>query len=273
MKLGVTLRNMGVQSSRALLLEAARAAEAAGLESLWITDHIAIPPDDAEGSGGRYLDPLVTLSVIAGATTRINLGTGVLILPYRPPLPTAKQVASLQELSGERLLLGVGIGWMDAEFRALGLERGERGRQSDSLLEFLRRSFLSEDDIVKANGQSFLFRPNPTMPPVYIGGRAPHALTRAVRHDAGWLPMGGDPERLRSDLQRFEDLAGAAGKARGPVCVMRPLPLDQPDESCRLLEQYETLGVERIICATRYDNLSEYTASLEMIQAVISARS
>lgn len=268
MKLGVTLRNMGAQSSRTLLLDAARAAEAAGLESLWITDHIAIPPDDAQGSDGRYLDPLVTLGVIAGATRHIHLGTGVLILPYRTPLPTAKQVASLQELSGERLLLGVGIGWMDAEFRALGLDRHRRGTQSDSTLEFLRRCFMSDDDVVEAHGQSFLFRPNPVMPPIYIGGRARHALERAVRHDAGWMPMGGDPDRLRADLRRFDVLATAAGKERGPVTVMRPMPLDQPETCHSLVEQYAVLGVERLVCAISYDNLDEYTASLKMLQTL-----
>ena len=83
MDLGVTLRNMGEQSSLQTLLGCAQAAEASEVESIWITDHIAIPPDDAEGSGGRYLDPLVTLGFLAGATSRVRLGTGVLILPYR----------------------------------------------------------------------------------------------------------------------------------------------------------------------------------------------
>jgi len=126
MELGVTLRNMGTQSEAQVISRCAQLAEGAGLESLWITDHIAIPPDDAEGSDGRYVEPLITLAWIAGATERIRLGTGVLILPYRGALMTAKQVASLQELSGSRLLLGVGIGWMDAEFRALGLDRRRR---------------------------------------------------------------------------------------------------------------------------------------------------
>ena len=90
MKLGLYLRNMGPQSTRATILECAHAAEAAGIDDLWVADHIAIPPDDAEGSGGRYLDPLATLAFLAGATTRIGLGTGVLVLPYRPPLATAK---------------------------------------------------------------------------------------------------------------------------------------------------------------------------------------
>jgi alkanesulfonate monooxygenase SsuD/methylene tetrahydromethanopterin reductase-like flavin-dependent oxidoreductase (luciferase family) len=131
-KLGIALRTMGPQSRPDVLLACARAAEDAGLDELWVPDHLAIPPDDAEGSDGRYLDPLATLAWLAAATTRIALGTGVLILPYRPALPTAKQVATLQELSGGRLLLGVGVGWMAAEFRALGAAAASPTRRSPS---------------------------------------------------------------------------------------------------------------------------------------------
>src|SRR5512143_1541367 len=131
MQLGLYLRNMGPQSAPDVLLACARTAEDAGVDELWVADHVAIPPDDAEGSGGRYLDPLATLAVLAGATSRIGLGTGVLVLPYRPPLPTAKWVATIQELSGGRLLLGVGAGWMEAEFRAVGVDRNQRGRITD----------------------------------------------------------------------------------------------------------------------------------------------
>src|SRR5436853_4230812 len=108
MKLGLYLRNMGPQSTRATIIACARAAEAAGLDDLWVADHIAIPPDQSEGSGGRYLDPLATLAVLAGATERIGLGTAVLVLPYRPALATAKWVATIQELSAGRLVFGVG---------------------------------------------------------------------------------------------------------------------------------------------------------------------
>jgi alkanesulfonate monooxygenase SsuD/methylene tetrahydromethanopterin reductase-like flavin-dependent oxidoreductase (luciferase family) len=129
MKIGIAMRSMGDASRPGVLLECARAADDAGLESLWIQDHIAIPPDDAEGSNGRYLDPLSTLAWLAAKTEHIRLGSGVLILPYRPALPTAKAIATVQELSGERLLLGVGIGWMQPEFDAIGVPRSERGRR------------------------------------------------------------------------------------------------------------------------------------------------
>jgi len=263
MKLGVTLRNMGPQSSREILRAGALEAEALGFDSLWITDHLAIPPDDAEGSGGRYTDPLTTLAWLAGATTRIGLGVGVLVVPYRPPLPTAKAIATVQELSGERLLLGLAVGWMDAEFRALGIDRHRRGRQTDETLEFLQRCFA--DDVVTANGQPFLFKPRPAAPPIYIGGRAPHALRRALRFGRGWLPMARDPESLAGDLATFAELAAEAGGEPGPVTAMTGLALQEPERAAEQLRAYEALGIERLVCALRYDTLDEYRTQLEAL--------
>src|SRR5437667_143919 len=109
MQLGVVLRNMGAQSTRETLVAAARAADAlSAVADLWVADHIAIPPDDAEGSDGRYLDPVATLAYLAGTTTRVGLRTAVLVLPYRPTLPTAKWIATVQEPSGGRLRLPLG---------------------------------------------------------------------------------------------------------------------------------------------------------------------
>ena len=102
MKLGISIRLMGEAANRETVLACARLAEDAGLDDLWVPDHIAIPPDDAEGSNGIYLDALASLAFLAAATERIGLGTGVLVLPYRPALPTAKWIATIQELSGGR---------------------------------------------------------------------------------------------------------------------------------------------------------------------------
>ena len=267
MHIGVTLRNMGPQSSTAVLVQAALAVEAAGFESLWITDHIAIPPDDSEGSNGRYLDPLVTLAYVAGATRNVRLGTGVLILPYRPALPTAKQVATLQELSGDRLLLGVGIGWMDSEFRALGIDRHQRGRISDDTLEFLNRCF--ENDSVEANDQPFLFRPRPEKPPILIGGAAPHALVRAAKFGSGWLPMGLEPDQLEAPMKRYSELCAAQGKTPGGVTLMRGLPVDDPPRCLDIRDSYRDLGVERLVCAVRYDTAEEYSAAMEKLRILL----
>ncbi len=269
MHVGVTLRNMGVQSSAATMAAGVKAAEAAGLESVWITDHIAIPPDDAEGSGGRYTDTLTTLAWLGGLSERIRLGSGVLILPYRPVLPTAKQIATVQELTGERLLLGVGIGWMDAEFNALGIDRHRRGRDSDQVLEFLGQCFAQDE--VELNGQAFLFKPRPKRPPIYIGGRAPHALIRALRYGDGWLPMVSSPEKLVQDLALYERLAAEQQKVRGSVTVMTGLDLDDPGSAQGVLDAYQDLGVERVVCGMRYNTPGEYSTALEKLHRLLNA--
>src|SRR2546422_7829099 len=106
-------------------------------------------------STGRTLDPLATLAFLAAATRRVGLGTAVLNLPFRPALLTAKWVATLQDLSGGRVRLGIGTGWMEAEFRALGLEPQRRGALTDEALAVLHRCFQS--DVVEVNGQLLLF--------------------------------------------------------------------------------------------------------------------
>ncbi len=259
MKVGVTLRNMGPQSQPEIMLAGARLAEDLALDSVWITDHIAIPPDDAEGSGGRYTDPFTTLAWLGGATSRIGLGVGVLVVPYRPPLPTAKAIATVQELTGGRLLLGLGVGWMDAEFRALGVDRRQRGQLTEEFLEFLASCF--SDTVVQSRGQPMLFEPKPAMPPVYLGGQAKHALPRAQRFGHGWLPMVRNPEQLAEALAGFE----------GPVTAMVGLPLEDAGASREQLRRYTALGVERLVCAVRYDTLASYEAQLRRLADIAKA--
>src|SRR5262245_46499840 len=206
---------MGPQSEPAPLLACALAAERAGLADVWVQDHVAIPPDDAAGSGGRYLDPLTALAWLAAKTTRIGLGTGVLNLPYRPALPTAKAIATVQELSGGRLRLGVGVGWMEAEFRALGVPRTRRGRIADETLAFVRECFAG--DVASAHGPAFPFLPRPARPPIYVGGAGEPALRRAVRFGDGWMPMTGDPATLAPGIARLRELAHEAGRAMPEV--------------------------------------------------------
>jgi probable F420-dependent oxidoreductase len=262
-KIGIALRSMGPQSTRKTLVACSTAAEAAGLDDLWIQDHLAIPPDDAAGSGGRYLDPLTLLAYLAAHTERIGLGTGVLNLPYRPPLPTAKALATIQELSGGRLLLGVGVGWMKPEFRALGVDRSERGRLTDEALAYFHRCF--EQDEMEANGQPFLFLPRPARPAIYIGGAAPHALERAVRYGDGWLPMGADPGRLGADIARLRELAEAAGKPPPAVVPLMPLPLFEPAHAAELVQALREIGVTGLIHALRYEDEGEFSRAVDLL--------
>lgn len=271
MKLGLALRNMGPQSHPDVLLACARAAEEEGLDDVWVADHVAIPPDDAEGSDGRYLDPLATLATLAGATSRIGLGTAVLNLPYRPALPTAKWVATIQELSRGRLRLGVGLGWMKAEFRALGVPMSARARLADETLAFLRRCFASDE--VEAHGQRFLFRPRPPAPPILVGGAAPHALERAVRFGDGWMPMGGDAAALAPAIADLAERARAAGRGPLEVACLVPLRRDEPAAAtAERLRALRDVGVTRVVAAIgRYPDAEAFRRSAARLGSEVRA--
>ena len=261
MKLGIAVRSMGPQSSRETFLACVRAAEDAGFDDVWVADHIAIPPDDAEGSGGRYLDPLGALTYLAGATTRIGLGTGVINLPYRAPLPTAKAIATLQELSGGRLLLGIGAGWMEPEFRALGVPFSERGRRTDETLAFLNQCFAN--DVVEAHGQKFLFLPRPPRPPIYVGGAAPHALVRAARFGDGWMPMVANAESVRAPIAELRERFAAAGKGEPAVVIFSGFSRRDPGAATAGARGFVEAGATRLIVGERYADADDFRRGLE----------
>jgi len=267
MKIGINIRVMGPQSSRNTIASVLKQAEAAGVESAWIVDHIAIPPDEAEGSGGRYLDPLTSLAWMAGQTQSILIGTSVLILPYRPKLPTAKAIATIQELSGERLLLGVGIGWMDPEFQALGVDRHRRGRLSDETLAFLHECF--DNDIVTANDQRFLFKPRPARPPIYIGGSAPHAIDRALKYGDGWLPMG-HLDKIAPQIRQYHERSEASQGKPGEVVTFATLPEGDVDRTREMISRYEAAGVTRIIIGRTYESAKDWAPTFELLSALNS---
>ncbi|MFP8873972.1 MAG: TIGR03619 family F420-dependent LLM class oxidoreductase [Myxococcota bacterium] len=271
MKYGVVIRTMGEASQTETVLRCARAAEAANLDDLWVVDHIAIPPDDAEGSNGRYLDPLATLAFLAAATARIGLGTSVLVLPYRPALPTAKWLATVQELSGGRLLLGVGAGWMEAEFRALGIDRRRRGALTDATLDTLHRCFGADDNVVEEHGQPFLFRPAPPQPPIFIGGSGRHCLERVIRYGDGWIPMGADPERLAEPIARLRELAASAGRPTPEVIALGGVHGDDPERGAQALHNLAAIGVTRFVQGLRYADSDEFLRGLDSFQRVREA--
>jgi probable F420-dependent oxidoreductase len=255
MKVGLYLRNMGPQSTHSLIMDAARAAEEAGIDDLWVADHLALAPEDSEGSDGRYLEPLATLAFLAGMTERVGLGVGVLILPYRPALLTAKWIASIQELSGGRLVLGVGAGWMEKEFRALGVDPRRRGDTTDATLSFLHACFAGDE--VEANGQRFLFRPRPTRPPIIVGGAPPHAIRRAVRFGEGWIATSAHADVLEAGIASLREGMAAAGKPAPEIVLLQSLPVEDDDWLATRLAELVALGVTRVIHPWRYQDANE----------------
>ncbi len=255
MKLGIYLRNMGPQSTRSLIADAARAAEEAGIDDLWVADHLALPPEESEGSDGRYVEPLATLAFLAGITERVALGVGVLVVPYRPALLTAKWIASLQELSGERLILGVGVGWLNKEFRALGVDARRRGAITDATLAFLHACFAADE--VEANGQTFLFRPRPPRPPIIVGGAPPHAIRRAVRFGEGWMATGAHSQMLDTGIAQLRAGMKAAGKPAPEIVLLQRLPVEDDERLASRLSELAALGVTRVVHPWRYRGAEE----------------
>ncbi len=263
MKIGLYLGNKGPGATRDLIRDCARAADTLTIDHVWVYDHIAIPRDQSEGSGGLYVDPLATLALVAGATERVGIGTGVLDLPYRPPLPTAKWVASIQELSEGRLLLGVGVGWMEAEFQALGVDRARRGAITDETLEVLHRCF--SDDEVELNGQRFLFLPRPARPPIYVGGRSPQALRRAATLADGWFPNMAEPDALREPIDELRRLARAAGKPEPEVVMSGRMALDDEPALRDRIAAFADVGVTGIAVSAEFANVSEFGRNAEQL--------
>jgi probable F420-dependent oxidoreductase len=255
MKLGLYLRNMGPQSTRPLIAAAARAAEEAGIDDLWVADHLALPPEESEGSDGRYVEALATLAFLAGITERVSLAVGVLIVPYRPALLTAKWIASIQELSAGRLILGVGVGWMEKEFRALGADPRSRGATTDATLAFLHECFAADE--VEANGQTFLFRPRPPRPPIIVGGAPPHAIRRAVRFGDGWMPTGAHAKVLEAGIASLREDMAAAGKPAPEVVLLQPLPVEDDERLAARLRELAASGITRVVHPWRYRDAEE----------------
>ncbi len=267
MKIGTTIRNMGTAATKSCMLHCVQHAEAIGLDHIWVVDHVAIPPDDAEGSNGVWIDPLAALAFFAGVTNRVGLGVSVLVLPYRPPLPTAKWLASIQALSDERLLFGIGPGWMDGEFKALGVDRRRRGKITDETIDFIRTCFDTPDDIVTANGQLFYFRPRPARPPIYVGGMTDAALARAVRCGDGWLPIGIDPDKLAPRIERFQEMAAAAGKSNADIVLIGTLP-DAQGQAVEQLAKCAALGATHYIQSSSYAREREFDDVMIRLQDI-----
>lgn len=191
MQYGIHLPHIGRKASPANIRDAAVRAEALGFDDVWVSEHIIVPRGAAYPPSPSFYDPVLTLTWAAAATRTVRLGTSVLVLPMRHPLPLAKELGTLQNLSEGRLILGAGVGWMEAEFAALGVPFRERGRRMDEGIAMMRAAW-SEDPVsfharyIPAVIEDMRMQPRPVAPiPIWIGGSSDAALRRAARLD-GW---------------------------------------------------------------------------------------
>jgi probable F420-dependent oxidoreductase len=211
MQIGLHLPHAGEQATPERIRRAAMRAEEMGLADVWVSEHIIVPRSTFPRSP-LFFDPVLSLTWAAAATTRVRLGTSVLVLPMRHPLPLAKELATLQNFSEGRLILGAGVGWLAAEFAALGIPFRERGRRMDEGLAMMK-AVWTQDPVtfrsryIPAEITDMTMTPLPVRPiPVWLGARSEAALRRTVRLGDGWhgsqlTPAAAAPivERLRRD--------------------------------------------------------------------------
>src|SRR5690348_13642624 len=207
MRFGIHLPQYGRAAGADAIARVAQHAEELGFADVWVSDHLAVPSDAPYPPAFLY-EPVVTLTWAAAATTRVGLGTSVLILPYRRPLHLAKELASLDRLSDGRLIVGAGAGWLAGEFEALGVPIRQRGAVTDEAIDVMRACWDTDGPVNFAGRTVTLdnlkFQPRPARRvPIWVGGTSEAALRRAVARGDGWHANVADPDRLAPLVARL----------------------------------------------------------------------
>ena len=260
MKFGVFGINTGPCAEPETSVRGAQAAEECGFESVWTGEHVVLPDPQAPPSPAPpdwpMTHPSIALAFLAGQTARLRLGTGIVILPQRNPVVLAKELGSLDALSGGRLEFGLGVGYLEPEFRALGVPFQERGRRADEYLEAILALWTEAEpayrgDFVRFEGVQALPRPvQQPHPPVVIGGNSPAALRRAVTRGNGWYGFAMDPETAGRHIEGLRaaehthERADALGSLE--ISITPRAPLDPA-----AIRRFEDVGVHRLIPIAR----------------------
>ena len=276
MKVGVNLINFGPGATPESLRRWVLLSESLGYHLVMTCDHIGITPDVQSRYPAPFYEPLSTLGWLAGITNGIEIGTTVIILPYRSVLETARAGANVDQLCGGRFILGVGVGWAEQEFQALGVPFHQRGAMTNEYLQALK--LLWTQEVASFEGRFVSFRdvhtaPRPARsphPPIWVGGASDAALRRAVRYGDGWHPI-----RIRLDwfretgIPRLRQIAQAEGRPTPALCPRIRLRLTQTpmpegervagegtlDQVRRDLAALEELGCQYVVLDTFFGDI------------------
>jgi probable F420-dependent oxidoreductase len=284
MKFGLMFVNSGPFSNHDMLAHLARTAAQCGFESLWTVEHVVIPKDyqspypyskSGKIPGGEDVpipDPLLPLSFAAAVTTKIRLATGVVILPQRHPLYLAKEIATLDLLSGGRVILGIGSGWLKEEFDALGLDFHSRGARTDEAIQAMRACW--HENASSFHGKHFNFGPLMSYPkpaknsvPIHIGGHSPAAAKRAGRLGDGFFPALGEIPKLQELFGIVRETAQAAGRDPSTIelsCMARA--------AVDSVKSMQDIGISRVVVAPPAFDKDGLSRGLEKIGNEVIAR-
>lgn len=263
-KFGIAFANSGPLAEGPTAAACARAIEAAGFDSIWTVEHVLVPVDYASTypyarsgrmPGGETVDipdPLVWLAYVAAATEALLLGTGILILPQRNPAVVAKEVATLDKLSGGRVRLGIGVGWLEEEFDALGVPFAGRGKRTDAYVAAMRALWTGErvdldDGYHRWTGAISLPTPPSGSVPIVVGGHSEAAARRAGRIGDGFFPGKGSPEQLAHLFTVMRQAATDAGRDPDAIEITAGTAAIGGDDPLGAVAEMEALGVHRLV--------------------------
>jgi probable F420-dependent oxidoreductase len=255
------------------------AADRLGYEYVTCSEHVVIPDDVAPVRGGRYWDPLATFGYLSACTTRIRFATYVLVLGYHHPLAIAKRYGTLDRISGGRLILGVGVGSLQPEFELLGAPFADRGARGDEALRALRTSFGRREP--EFHGRYFDYSGMIVDPcglqqtiPLWVGGRTPRSLRRAVELADGWAPFGLRRAELGAMLDAARDTEAwdrrLADTELPPFEVVLPsgrllAPVEEPDAAVEALRGLRDIGATMVTVNFRHESAHHYLEQLEAL--------
>jgi probable F420-dependent oxidoreductase len=275
-------------------------AEELGFDSVWVSDHVVMPLKHRGAFSDVFYDPFTLLAYIAAETSDITLGTSVIILPYRNPVVVAKTIATLDVLSGGRVIFGVGPGWMREEFETLGVPIKSRGRMTDEYIHAIRELWCSEEPSFKGEFCSFFdikFEPKPLQnphPPIWIAGSSDYAVKRAATLGDGWQPTWVSPEDVEAGISKLQNIAASEGRdlegytysVRNRVKIfdnpdqkeayLADQPTDTPyaligtvEDIAGYVSRYRELGVSHLVFDPAADSIEEIYNLMETLSGEI----
>lgn len=254
-------RTAGVEDLAAIV----ETADELGFDHVTCSEHVAVPADEAVRRGATYWDPLATLSFLAARTTRVRLVTSVVVVPYHRPLELVKRYGTLDRLSGGRVVLGVGVGSLRAEFDLLGAPWEDRGRVTDERLAELRSAWGKDEY------DGMVIDPTAVQErvPIWVGGRTARSLRRAVELGDGWMPFG----------LGAEEITGLLGAVERPpsfevvLATGRPVdPTGDRDRTLRALDRLESAGATVVTCALAASSAAHYRDQLGVLSELVAER-
>ncbi len=264
MRFGIAFANSGPLAEGPTAAGCMRAVEAAGFDSVWTVEHVLVPADYEStypyarsgrmpgGETSAIPDPLIWLAYVAAVTDSLLLGTGILILPQRNPAVVAKEVASLDRLSGGRVRLGIGVGWLEEEFDALNVPFAGRGARTDAYVAAMRALWTGEQVTLDDGYQVWekaISLPTPTngSVPIVVGGHSEIAARRAGRLGDGFFPGKGSPEQLGHLFTVMAQAAEDAGRDPAAIEITAGTPAIGGSDPLGAVEEMAALGVHRLV--------------------------